>query len=635
MCGIAGFTHKNWIPDRARILEAVNALAHRGPDRQAVCETSVVSLGAARLTIIDHQSGDQPMSSPDRRVTVVFNGEIYNHAELRSLLETLGHRFCSRGDTEVLLHAFLEWDTDCFRRLRGMFAAAIWSETGRRLILVRDRIGIKPLYYTLRGEDVYFGSELKTILIHPEVDRRLDPSALDCYLGLNYVPGPWSMLEGIEKLRPGQWLEWRDGEVRTEAYWQLPHSVTQEMNCHEAAEHLDKLLRSSVHEHLAADVNVGLWLSGGIDSSTILHYAAQASAGPLNTFSVTFRGRSFDEGDHSRALARQYGAHHEELDLGPDLPLRDAIEDFAAFADEPNGDAGALPVWFLSKMTSRTATVVLSGEGADELLGGYLTYRADNLARLARIVPSPILRMAGAALRVWPASDEKISLEYVLKRFLEGCRMRPERAHVFWNGTFSNAQKDGLVKRPLPPALDQVLSELALAGDHLGAWLWFDQKYYLPDDILAKVDRISMAHSIEVRPPFLDHRIAEFAATIPSQLKVDGANQKIVLRALMQNRLPAGTLRRKKIGFDIPAHEWLRGPLRDLLFDTLSWGASHHGNLFDPAVVQSYVDAHLARRANYGYHLWGLIILFLWMKKWRIQTTAEPAPDRRVATLSS
>lgn len=575
------------------------------------------------------------MSTPDRRLTIVFNGEIYNHAELRAVLESRGHLFSTRADTEVFLRAFVEWDTACFDRLRGMFAAAIWSENGHRLILVRDRLGIKPLYFSVRGEDIYFGSELKTILVHPEFDRRLDPSALDCYLSLNYVPSPWTMVEGIEKLRPGQWLEWRDGQIHGETYWQLPHPGPRQMGLCEAKERLDVLLRSSVREHLIADVNVGLWLSGGIDSSTILHYAAEASTTPLNTFSVTFRGRSFDEGDYSRPLAQHYGARHEELDLSPDLPLCEAIENFAAYADEPNGDAGALPIWFLSRMTNRTATVVLSGEGADELLGGYLTYRADNLARLARRFPSPLLRMAGSALRAWPASDEKISLEYVLKRFLEGCRMPPERGHVYWNGTFSNTQKDALVNRKLPPALDHMLNELALAGDHLGAWLWFDQKYYLPDDILAKVDRISMAHSIEVRPPFLDHRIAEFAATIPSNLKIDGANQKVLLRALMEDRLPPGTLRRKKIGFDIPAHEWLRGPLRDLLFDTLSWGAFHHGELFDPAVVQSYVDAHLSRRANYGYHLWGLIILFLWMKRWRIQTTAERAPDWRVAALSS
>jgi len=635
LCGIAGFTHKNWIPDRSRILSAVNCLAHRGPDHRAVFETRAVSLGAARLKIIDIEAGDQPMSTEDGRLTIAFNGEIYNHAELRQELEGLGHRFYSRADTEVFLHAFIEWDTDCFHRLRGMFAAAISSEPDRRLVLVRDRLGIKPLYFARRGEDLYFGSELKTIFVHPEIERRLDPAALDCYLSLNYVPCPWTLIEGVEKLPPGRWLEWRDGKVQSETYWQLPVPEPHPMDIEEAKERLDALLQASVREHLIADVPLGLWLSGGIDSATILHYAAHASRQPLNTFSVTFQGRSFDESGYLRPLVAQYGTNHEELDLNPGLALREAIENFAGYADEPNADAGALPVWFLSKMTARTATVALSGEGADELFGGYLTYRANDLARMVRHLPSPILGAIAGALRAWPVSDEKISLEYKLKRFLEGCRMSPERAHVYWNGTFSDAEKYALMKQTLPHALDQILTPLARLGDNMGAYLWFDQKYYLPDDILAKVDRISMAHSIEVRPPFLDHRIAEFAATLPSLFKIDGSNQKVLLRHLMKDRLPTTILRRKKIGFDIPAHEWLRGPLRELLLDTLAWGASEQSELFEPVELQSYVDAHLSRRANYGYHLWGIVILFLWMKRWNIQAAPASTPARTLAATPS
>lgn len=635
MCGIAGFTHKNWIPERSRILQAVNWLAHRGPDRQAVFETHMVSLGAARLKIIDIETGDQPMSTEDGRVTIVFNGEIYNHSELRKELEQLGHDFSSRSDTEVLLRAFVEWDTDCFSRLRGMFAAALWSEPERRLVLVRDRLGIKPLYFAKRGEDLYFGSELKTLFVHPEIERQLDLAALDCYLSLNYVPCPWTFVAGVEKLGPGQWIEWRDGEVHVESYWQLPVPAPRSIDFEQAKERLDNLLESSVGEHMLSDVPLGLWLSGGIDSATILHYAAQASSRPLNTFSVTFQGRSFDESGFMQPLVEQYGTCHEQLDLNPGLPLRDAIESFAEYSDEPNADAGALPVWFLSKMTGRSATVALSGEGADELFGGYLTYRANDLARLARLLPSPLLRAVASALRAWPVSDEKISLEYKLKRFLEGCQMRPERAHVHWNGTFSDTEKHGLASQKLPRALEQILSQLGRLGDSTGAYLWFDQKYYLPDDILAKVDRISMAHSIEVRPPFLDHRIAEFAATIPSRFKIDGSRQKVLLRSLMKDRLPAAILRRKKIGFDIPAHDWLRGPLRELLVDTLAWGASEQPELLNAAAVQHYADAHLSRRGNYGYHLWGIVILFLWMKKWHIQAAQAAAPVRSLAALRS
>jgi asparagine synthase (glutamine-hydrolysing) len=614
---------------------AVHAIAHRGPDRQAVFESSTISLGAARLKIRDLVSGDQPMSDASGDAVIAFNGEIYNHAELRAELEQSGHRFRTEADTETVLHAFLEWDTECFSRLRGMFAVALWTESERRLVLARDRMGIKPLYIARRGEDLYFGSELKTIFIHPEIERRIDLAALDCYLALNYVPGPRTLVEGIEKLRPGYWLEWRDGKVRSQAYWTLPFEQARQVSDGDAVDELNSLLQQSVREHLVSDVPLGLWLSGGIDSSTILHYATHALGGPLKTFSVSFQGRSFDETSYIRPVAARYGAQHEELDLSTDLDLTDAIESFASYADEPNADAGALPVWFLSKMTRRSVTVALSGEGTDELLGGYLTYRANDLARRVRWFPDAALQLGEAAARWLPVSDEKIGLDYKVKRFLAGCRMRPERAHVYWNGTFSDEEKTRLLQAELPGGLGSLLGELARAGDRAAAYLWFDQKYFLPDDILAKVDRMSMAHSIEVRPPFLDHRIVEFAARLPDRLKVDGAGQKVILRRLMKNKLPEDVLRRKKVGFDIPAHEWLRGPLLPLLRDTLEGGISEHEGLFHKRATAALVEDHLARRANLGYHLWGLMILFLWMKRWNIQTGASASADQQMAVSAS
>jgi len=614
---------------------AVRALAHRGPDRQAVFESHAISLGVARLKIRDLQAGDQPMCDASGDTVIAFNGEIYNHAELRRELEHSGHRFHTEADTETVLHAFLEWDTECFTRLRGMFAVALWCESERRLVLARDRMGIKPLYIARNGQDLCFGSELKSIFIHPEIERRIDLAALDCYLALNYVPGPRTLVEGVEKLRPGYWLEWRDGKIRSEPYWVLPLERPQALRMDDAVDELDALLQQSVREHLVSDVPLGLWLSGGIDSSTILHYATQALGSPLKTFSVSFQGRSFDETGYSRPIAARYGAEHEELDLSTDLNLTDSIEAFASYADEPNADAGALPVWFLSKMTSRSATVALSGEGTDELLGGYLTYRANDLARRARALPQSVLRWGGAAAQKIPVSDEKIGLEYKLKRFLAGCRMRPERAHVYWNGTFSDEEKRRLVRAELPDGLGELLDPLARAGDRTAAYLWFDQKYFLPDDILAKVDRISMAHSIEVRPPFLDHRIVEFAARLPESMKVSGATQKVILRRLMKDRLPGEVLRRKKIGFDIPAHEWLRGPLLPLFRDTLEAGLDEHEELFHRGAILGFVDNHLARRANCGYHLWGLMILFLWMKRWNIQTSVPALADRQLAASAS
>ena len=635
MCGITGFTHKWYLPDPNLIGEATKALAHRGPDRQAVFESELVSIGAARLKIRDLAGGNQPLTDASGDTVIAFNGEIYNQAELRAALQQAGHKFHSSSDTETVLRAFLEWDTECFSRLRGMFAVALWTESERRLVLARDRIGIKPLYFAQHGEDLYFGSELKSIFSHAEIDRKIDLAALDCYLALNYVPCPRTMVEGVKKLRPGYWLEWRDGRVRSEPYWNLPFEPECRMKLEDAADELDSLLRLAVREHLAADVPLGLWLSGGIDSSTILHYATQARGAPLKTFSVSFRGRSFDESAYIRPVAARYGAKHEELDLNAELDLAEAIDAFASHADEPNADSGALPVWFLSKMTSRSVRVALSGEGADELFGGYLTYRANDLARTARRLPRTFLRWGASAARWLPVSDEKISLEYKLKRFLAGCEMQPARAHVYWNGTFSDQEKREILCRPLPSELSTLLRDLRFRGDRTAAYLWFDQKYFLPDDILAKVDRISMAHSIEVRPPFLDHRIVEFAARLPEHLKISGSAQKLILRRLMRERLPEPVLRRKKVGFDIPAHEWLRGPLLPLLDDALSTGLSEHGELFDARAVRACFEAHRARRANFGHHLWGLMTLFLWMKRWHVQTEAVEEPQRRLAVAAS
>jgi asparagine synthase (glutamine-hydrolysing) len=622
MCGIAGFTHRQSAAARERIQAALAFLIHRGPDQQGVFESDSVALGAARLKIIDLKGGDQPIFSDDRNLVIAFNGEIYNHAELRRELERLGHTFRSQTDTETVLEAFRAWDIDCFRRFRGMFAVALWTESTRRLVLARARIGIKPLYIARHAAHLYFGSEMKTIFVHPEIERRLSLQGLDCYLSLNYVPAPHTLIEGIEKLRPGFWLEWRDGKERSENYWELPRAVARHgWTMESATEELDTLLQRSVREHLLSDVPLGVWLSGGVDSTTILHYASQATSNRLKTFSVSFKGHCFDESDYIRQVVSAYGTQHEQIDLNEDLALQEAIEEFAYYSDDPNGDAGALPVWFLSKLTRNGATVALSGEGADELFGGYLTYRADLLAQRARLLPAAVRRMARDLSSRIPVSDEKIGFDYKVKRFLDGSLMGAEQAHVFWNGTFSDAQKQQLTQLPLPGALHSLLETVRRAADGLDRFLWFDQQFYLPDDILAKVDRISMAHSLEVRPPFLDHRIVEFAASLPSGLLIRGARQKLVLKELMKDKLPSAVLKRKKTGFDIPAHAWLRGPLRSLLVDTIAAGLAEHSGLFIRSAVERHLERHLERIENLGYNLWGLMILFLWMRRWKIQTT--------------
>jgi asparagine synthase (glutamine-hydrolysing) len=587
-----------------------------------------VSLGAVRLKIVDLQHGRQPMTSDDGDTVLVFNGEIYNNAELRRELERAGHRFDSRCDTETVLRAFLEWDVAAFSRLRGMFAAALWTESQRRLVLVRDRLGIKPLYFARRGSDIYFGSELKTILLHPEIDRRIDREGLDRYLSLNYVPGPNTLVEGIDKLPPGHWLEWRDGRVRTEAYWKLHFRPDPKLDIESAKNELDRLLRSAVKEHLISDVPLGVWSSGGLDSTTMLHFAAEASEHRLKTFSISFQGRSFDESQYFRQVSDYYQTDHHELDLNPEADLESAIDEFAWYSDEPSADAGAVPVWFLSKMCRSEVTVALSGDGADEIFGGYTTYLADGYARALRMLPLPARKFAARMTSLLPVSDDKIGLDYKITRMLQGSVLDPVEAHMFWNGTFANGMKRGLIPgvdaaRPLP---------LPGAGvGYLNQFLWLDQQYYLPDDILYKCDRMSMAHSLEVRPPFLDHRLVEFAATLPQHMKIRGGKLKFLLRELMKERLPKNVIRRRKEGFDIPTHHWLRTVLRPLLLDTLSERNVRRSGIFSWPAINQAVQAHLDRRANLGYHLWGLLVLFLWMKKWDIEPGAASRSSLRIA----
>lgn len=637
MCGILGFTTKSWFPEPERIRRATATLFHRGPDQQGVHQSNTCCLGATRLKIIDLGGGNQPIYSADRDTVIVFNGEIYNHLEIRKTLQARGHSFQTHCDTETVLHAFLEWDTDCFEQLRGMFAIALWTNSARRLVIARDRLGIKPLYIAERGNDLFFASELKGILIHPEIERRLSIEGLESYLSMNYVPSPWTLMDGIEKLPPGHWCEWRDGRVHKEAYWRVPTIAPVSISLEDAKFQLDRLLTESIREHMMSDVPLGVWISGGLDSSTILHYASQASNTKLRTFSISFRGHSFDESAYVAEMVKKYGTEHEQFDLNPEEDLEGATRELAYYSDEPSADSGALPVWFLSKLCRTHCTVAFSGEGADEIFGGYLTYRANRIAEGLRCLPRTSLRFALQCLRAWPGSNEKISLEYKVKRLLQGSLLPSEQGHVYWNGTFSQAEKTELLKTPLNGSFLDILSPLAarLPGDGIAPYLEFDQNYYLPDDILVKSDRMSMAHSLEVRPPFLDHRIIEFAATLPSTLKIRGSQQKVVLRELMRPVLSTMITERPKVGFDIPSHEWFRGPLRGLLMETLDFAASEYSDLFRFDTIRNLTKLHMNRSISVGYHLWGLMIVFLWMKQWKISSAPSPQSKTQMSTIGS
>ena len=598
----------------------METIRHRGPDHQGTYESDLVALGNARLSIIDLAQGSQPMYAGG--CVIVYNGEVYNHAELRAELEGLGHRFETHCDTEVVLRAFLQWDVGSFARLRGMFAIAIWNEARRRLVLARDRMGIKPLYIYHRGRDLYFGSELKCILEHPEIPRRIDLNGLGFYLSLNYVPAPYTLVEGLEKLAPGESMEWVDGDISRARYWHLRFAPDASIGLEDAKSELDRLMRLSLKEHLISDVPLGVWASGGLDSSAVLHYAAE-QVPKLNTFSVSFRGHGHDESAYFRQVAEKYGTNHNEFDLNPEHDLPSAIERMSYYSDEPSADAGALPVWYLSEMTRRHVKVALSGEGADELFGGYLTYLADQYAAEARLYPRWLRRTGLWLADALPVSDAKIGLEYKVKRFLGGSLLSPEAAHLYWNGSFDEATKRTLYaarQYRSPTELMHTLPVEAMRCGEINRYLWLDQRYYLADDILYKCDRMSMAHSLEVRPPFLDHRIVEFAARLPESLKIHNGTLKYVLRELMRDKLPAAVLARKKEGFDIPAQRWFRGALRPLMEETLSESRVRSTGLFHCEAIEKVKRDHLARRANNGYQLWGLVTLFLWMKRWKVET---------------
>jgi asparagine synthase (glutamine-hydrolysing) len=621
MCGIAGFTHvAKRLP--ARVLgSALESIGHRGPDQEGQFVSEQVSLGATRLRIIDLAAGDQPLRSPDGDVVVVFNGEIFNHEELRSELQRHGFRFDTHCDTEVILNAFLWWGEACFARFRGMFAIAVWVQSQRRLVLARDRMGIKPLYYRLHEGEIFFGSELKCIFAHPGVPRHICLEGLDSFLSLNYVPGPFTLVDGIVKLMPGQMLEWHyDGAHVTDFVTHDRNEIAPE-SMEDACAELDGLLSQSIKEQLVTDTELGIWLSGGLDSSTVLHYAAAHSSKPLKTFSITFKGSSGDESDYIHRVSRHYGTEHHEFNLSPEVDLVDAIEELAYYSDEPGADAGALPTWFLSQLTCKHATVALSGEGADELFAGYLTYKADQYRATMRWLPKSLRRAALACAMCLPVQDGRISFEYKVKRFLEGCLLSPEMAHVFWNGTLSQRDKQAMCLFAKTDSLGAWLRQMEDCGG-LQRYLNFDQRYYLADDILYKVDRMSMAHALEVRPPFLDSRIVDFAARLPEKFKLNGSISKCVLRQLMADKLPQHVLRRSKMGFDIPVHDWFRGALRPFLLDTVTQEAVEDSGLFRWPAIERLIQKHLERRENAGYQLWGLMVLLMWMQRWKIELPA-------------
>jgi asparagine synthase (glutamine-hydrolysing) len=621
MCGICGIAAGGaGGPDPDALAAMSWALVHRGPDDDGQVIAGPVGLAARRLSIIDLAGGHQPIASEDGRVHVVQNGEIYNHAELRAELQAAGHSFRTRCDTEVIVHLFEEHGDGFAERLRGMFAIAIWDGRAGRLVLARDRFGIKPLFYREDADGgLAFASELKALMALPDFDRGLDPRALESLLAFNSIPGPLTIFDGVHKLQPGHQLSWEPGRgTKVTQYAHVKPVQEGELRGDSPAslaEELRERLRDSVRAHLVSDVPVGVLLSGGVDSAALTAIAAEESDERVRTFSIGFRERSFDELERARLVATRYDTDHHELIVEPNVG--EVLTQLAEVFDEPLADSSALPTYLVSQLASEHVKVALSGEGGDELFAGYHTYVADSIAPWAGR-PAAAL---GPLVERLPSSSARVSFDYKAKRFARGGALPPLERHHAWKEIFSPELRAELRAVPAPGGFDplDVYREryATTAGAQPIARLQdVDRSIYLVDDLLVKTDRASMAHSLETRVPFLDTAVTELALAVPTSRQLRGFQKKRLLRRAVAPLLPRRILHGRKRGFSIPAAAWLRGDLREFAHDVLAPDTVRAQGLFRPEVVQRLLAEHQAGSADHSRQIWCLMTLGLWLERY-------------------
>ncbi|MBI3463903.1 MAG: asparagine synthase (glutamine-hydrolyzing) [Planctomycetes bacterium] len=627
MCGIAGVLYRDQSrPVDVAVLTAMGeAIAHRGPDAQGFWSAPGVGLVHRRLSIIDLAGGDQPIGNEDGSVQVVFNGEIYNFQELRAALEAKGHRLRTRSDTEVLAHLYEEEGEKLVERLRGMFAFALWDQPRRRLLLARDRLGLKPLYVYRDAEKLLFGSELKAILAHPGIEREIDVAALDDYLALGMVPGSRSIFRRVEKLSPAHVLVFRPRalDAAPHRYWRLDIEPDHNPTAEEWQESIRAKLDETVKLHLIADVPVGAFLSGGIDSSIVVARASRLSPEPLQTFSIGFQEDSFSELPYARQIAQEHGTRHVEQIVTPDSVA--LLDELTRYYDEPFADSSAIPTFLVSRLASRSVKVVLSGDGGDEAFGGYARYAHDlKEAAVRRWLPGWLRRSAvGPLARMWPKADW-LPRPLRAKTFLTNVSLDPASAYA---NTLTRCRQP-LRRQLLAPDLQAQLNghdpQQIIRADHasvtpndpLGGMIAADVATVLPDDFLVKVDRASMAHGLEVRPPLVDHELLELAARIPSQWKVRRGQTKWILRQAYRDQLPAPVLGRKKHGFDIPIDDWLRAPLRGMFESAVLEPGAAVRELVDRRTVARLFQKHVSGLGRHGQTLWSLLVLARWAERY-------------------
>jgi asparagine synthase (glutamine-hydrolysing) len=619
MCGICGIVAPGGV-DRERLAAMSASLEHRGPDSDGTLVEGPAGLAARRLAIIDLESGDQPVTNEDGSIAVVQNGELYNYRSLRDELVAHGHTFHTKGDTEVIAHLYEEHGIGFAELLRGMFAIAVWDAGRRRLVLARDRFGIKPLVYRVAGSELEFASELRAL-----GRGEIDFDALEGFLAFNSVPGPLTIFRDVRRLPAGHVLVWEKGRAELQRFAR-PAPVAAELVRREGEAELASELRDrladSVRAHLVSDVPVGVFLSGGIDSSLLAALAARTSSEPVRTYTIGFAEGSFDETPDARLLAERYGTRHEELVLRPDAAL--LLPALADAFDEPFADSSALPTYLVSQLARRDVKVALSGEGGDELFGGYFTYAADLLAPRF----SGLARLARPLVERLPVSTARTSLDYKAKRFVRAAHLPPLERHHGWKEIFSadaRAELTGSRSDFDPVALLRARYDETGGAEELARLQDVDLGTYLVDDLLVKTDRASMAHSLEARVPFLDTAVTDLALALPTRMKVRGLRKKILLRQAAQPLLPAGIVRGRKRGFSIPAAAWLRGELEPFARDVLSTDTLRRQGFFRPDPVRELIDAHTTGREDLSRQLWGLLAFTLWHER---HVERPPGPVR-------
>jgi asparagine synthase (glutamine-hydrolysing) len=595
----------------------VSTLRHRGPDDDGFVHEAGFSMGMRRLSIVDIAGGHQPISNEDGTVTVVCNGEIYNHLDLRRQLEQSGHRFSTRSDVEVLAHLYEELGTSCVERLRGMFGFAIWDAARRRLVLGRDRLGIKPLYYALTPDRLLFGSELKAIVASELVPLTIDEEAIDRFLTFGYVPAPLSIYREVRKLEPAHLLVYENGVGRFERYWDLRFRPDRESDARELADRFLAMLRDAVSSHLMGEVPLGAFLSGGIDSSLVVALMSEAMQRPVHTFTMAFggsAGKGFDERDAARLVSRRYGTTHTEYEVEPSVEeaVTCAVEAF----DEPFADDSVIPSYHICRLASRDVTVALTGLGGDELFAGYERHLGLELSLAYDRVPL-VFRSAMAPLgQALPEPRDGGNRVNHLKRFLRSSEEPPARRYLRYTTVMDDTLKDTLYKSPALEATRN-RNEVARFGagpeaSALSQALYHDSSTYLPDDILTLTDRLSMLHSLELRVPFLDHPLVEFCATIPDRFKIQGLAKKYLLRQVARPFLPAELMNRRKQGFGSPMASWFRHELKSYLCDALSQRKLERHDLFRPEAVRKLVSEHGSRRESHERPLFALLMFQQW-----------------------